>query len=476
MSIRITTGMVSNQYSKNLNRETYALNKAATTAYDYRAFEKPSDDPFLAAQTFQIRRELSLNDDYTSNIENVEGAASSAESTLQTVANVLTNAGSTSVLQGITGTSNQSDRDTIATELLTMRESIVTDMNAQYGNRYLFSGAGAYGDAPFSIDSSGNLLYRGINVDTGENTNGASTTVSYDYTDAGGATTTKSMQINFGAGIADQLNGYTVSIASVSDPTDSISVDASAKTITVNLQTDSTKTDLQNLLQGASGDTTFSDALTAAGITGISASDLQEINISNIDDTGSDKVQISNGASSSITDYVNLDDLANETAYVDIGLGMQTDSDGKVVDQSAYNSSMPGISYLGYGTTTEDGTSGIPNNVYSLMGKMADLLKDSSLSGTELTTAIKPYMDAFTNSQDNLETGLSTLGTKVNFLDSTNDYITDVNLSLNTKDENTEYVDSADAITNYSMQQYSYQAALQVGTNILQPTLLDFMK
>ena len=483
--MRITSGMMSSQYSQNLNRATYDLNRAATTAYDFRAFEKPSENPFLAAQTFQIRRQLALNENYSSNIENLKGAASSAQSTLQIVGNILANASDNSALKdllaGITGTSNQSDRNSIADTLLTMRDAIVSDMNAQYGNRYLFSGAGGYGVAPFSVDSNGNLLYRGINVDTGINTNGASVTVNYAYNG-----TDKTMQINFGAGIGAKLGGfqdggaevtgYQVSIAT-GQADNTVVLDTETNTISIGLKAGATKQDLQNLLQGVNADgtedSTFSDALSAAGIS-VSADDLSQITISNIDETGGDAVQ-AGSSSNAITNKVDLDALAHETTYVDIGLGMKTDADGNVVDQSAYNAAMPGISFLGYGMTTEEGVS-VPKNVYSLLGDMADILKNDSLVGEGLMDAMKPYMDSFSSSADELSSSLAKLGTNVNFLDSTNEFIDNVSLSLNTKDENVEFVDSADAITNYTMQQFSYTAALQIGTNILQSTLLDFMK
>ena len=569
--MRITSGMMSSQYSRNLNRATYDLNRAATTAYDFRAFEKPSENPFLAAQTFQIRRQLALNENYSSNIENLKGAASSAQSTLQIVGNILANASDNSALKdllaGITGTSNQSDRNSIADTLLTMRDAIVSDMNAQYGNRYLFSGAGGYGVTPFSVDADGNLLYRGVNVDTGVNTNGASLTVGYQY---GGGD--KSMQIDLGEGIGGKLNGYKLSLSTGTGATENaVSVDPDGKTIAITLKDGATKQDLQDLLQGAGGDTTFSDALNAAGVTDIGADDLSQVTVSGLDEPGvgneligtdlsavsggvsslsyknaggvsktlrinfggtsydgytvslstgasadavavdgdkksitikltdgttgaglesllqseigagvtvgmdaGDTISVSGSAvSAAATDVVDLDALAHETSYVDIGLGMKTGADGKVVDQSAYNAAMPGISFLGYGMTAD---TNVPKNVYSLLGDMADILKDDSLQGEDLMDAMKPYTDSFSSSRDELSSSLAKIGTNVNFLDSTNDFIDNVSLSLNTKDENVEFVDAADAITNYTMQQFSYTAALQIGTNILQSTLLDFMK
>ena len=40
----------------------------------------------------------------------------------------------------------------------------------------------------------------------------------------------------------------------------------------------------------------------------------------------------------------------------------------------------------------------------------------------------------------------------------------------------TEDVDMAQTITNYSMQQTVYQSALKAGAQIIQPSLLDFLR
>ncbi|WP_411676471.1 flagellar hook-associated protein FlgL [Caproicibacter sp.] len=471
--MRITTGMISSQYNKSLNLAFDRLNKAGIASTDFRQFEKPSDNPFLAGQAFQVRRQLDLNENYSSNIENLNGMISSADTAVQKIVNVFSNANNQSALEGINGATPQSARNTLADNLISMRDSLVSTMNAQYSNRYLFSGAGGEGEAPFTLDGSGNLLYRGINVDTGENTNGASTTVSYNYTDGGGKTTQKSMQIDFGTGIYDKLNGYTVSITS-GGGSNAVSVDAGAKTISITTQTGATKQDLQDLLQGAGGDTTFSSALSAAGVTGITSDDLSKISIGNLDETGGDAVQTST-SSTKITNMVDLDELAGETSYVDIGLGIKTDANGNVVDQSAFNAALPGISYLGYGMVTKDGTS-VPKNAYSLMTKMAATLKDSSLTGEQLMDTMKPYMDSFTDTQDTLFKANSELGNKETLLKSTSNYITNVNLNLQTRDESVESVDPATAFSNLAWEKFSYQAALQVSSSILQPTLLDFMK
>jgi flagellar hook-associated protein 3 len=474
MSIRITTGMIASGYNKNLNQSRFDLSKAQRQAYTYRAFEQVSDNPFAAGQTFQIRRATEMNEDYQSNLDNVQSAVTTAESTLQNVFSVLSNANSSGVLKAVNGTMNDTNRAEIATSLLKMRDTVLADMNQQYADEYLFAGAGT-SKAPFSTDADGNLLYRGINVDTGENTNGASATINYDYT-SGGSTEHKTMQINFGTGIKKQLDGYTLSIESGPAGSNfSTAVDTSAKTLKITVPAGTTKAGLQNYLNGSDtskGD--FGSTMNSA-IPGITASSISGITIDSVAAAGGnaapgvegDIVQPSTGGGS-ISSYVDLNSLANEKVYVDIGLGLKSDA----IDQTAYNAALPGINFLGYGMNSNN----VSKNAYNQLTKMANILKNSTNTGTALTNEMSPYMDAFTDSINNFTVQQAEVGTKMNFLTSTDSYLTAANTNLQAKDENVEYVDPSDAIMNYYMQQYSYQAALQTGNSILQPTLLDFMK
>ncbi len=69
-----------------------------------------------------------------------------------------------------------------------------------------------------------------------------------------------------------------------------------------------------------------------------------------------------------------LTDLTNDPVLVDIGLGMGVDpSTGKIDPQSAFNKSMPGISFIGSGKDAN----GTPQNVCSLLTQVAGVLKTS---------------------------------------------------------------------------------------------------
>lgn len=351
--MRITPQMMLSRYKSDVSDAYASLAKAMRHAYDYRAFDRPSDDPLAATQTFDIHWQTDLNSDYAANISNLQGEANTADKILMNVESILTQANSTTALKSINGDINAENRGNLANQLLSYRDSIIAQMNTKYADNYLFSGSG--GTTPFQLvkdpggdPSKDKLYYRGVDVDTGKMKDGSTPTV-------------------------------------------------------------------------------------------------------------------------------NLDQLAGEKVYVDIGLGM-TVTNGVVDEQSAYNKAMTGISYLGYGQNSD----GIPNNLCSILSKVAGILKGSTnettLSKSELAQ-ITQYTDAFSVSHDHLISGQSQLGNNIkNVLNSTSSYISQMNDSLTEKDDKVEYVDYTDAIEDYYRQLYCYNASLKVGEQVVQQSLIDYLK
>ena len=385
--MRITSQMMLSQYTSDVSDAYASMSKAMRHAYDYRAFDLPSDDPLAASQTFEIHSEISQNSDYASNISNVKGEVTSGETVLQNIDSMLSSANSTTTLQAVSGTMNASNRSSLADQLLSYRDSIVSQLNTKYADSYVFSGSGS-GSQPFELVESSDtdhpendkLYYRGVNVDTGLTKTEETTAAGYTQT----------------------INDSSTSTAD--------------------------KTTAQTAL----------DTLNATGTS-------------------------------------RLKELSSDKVYVDIGLGMTVDASGNVNDQSAYNKSMPGISYVGYG---ED-SNGTPQNVCSLLSKIAGVLKGSSsetsLSTSELSTITK-YTTAFSTTQSKCQAGQTELGNKLKFISSTSDYISSTSTNLSERDNDVEYVDSYDAIEDYYQQLFCYNAALKVGGEILQQSLMDYIK
>lgn len=343
--------MMMDSYRNDVGDAFASMDKAMQRTIDYRKFERPSDDPLSASQTFDVHWQMRMNDNYATNITDLQGNITTAEKILQNVDTLLTNADNNDRLKAVNGDMNSDNRKVLADQLTQMRDEIVSQMNSTYSGNYLFGGSNNT-DAPFRIvhDSKlgDQLYYRGINVDTGKLADGSAPKVS-------------------------------------------------------------------------------------------------------------------------------LDELMKDKSYIDIGLGMKVNSDGSIDPQSAFNSSMPGIAYLGYGTDA----SGNPKNVCSLLTKIAGVLQSSSnetsLSTSELNT-IQNYVDTYRTSHTGLQNGQAEIGQRLQFLDGTSNYITDVDLNLQSKDNEVEFVSPYDAIKSFYSQSYCYSAALKVGSQVLQQSLMDYLK
>lgn len=341
--------MMLSSYKSDVSDAYASLNKAMRHAYDYRAFDRPSDDPLAASQTFDIHFQMDGNADYASNISDLQGTTASADKILQNIWSTVSEADSHEIKQAMDGTMNGSNRSILADHLISLRDDIVSQMNTKYGDSYIFGGSNQT-QPPFEMISD-QLYYRGVNVDTGK--------------------------------LKDGVTNSAVPLATLADP---------------------------------------------------------------------DK----------------------DSTYVDIGLGINFTDDGKINSQSVFNSSMPAISYLGYG-----GGADTPKNVCSVLTELATTLK-AGASADKLSDGdrakLTGYADALKGGESSLLAGQAKLGAKTQFLNSIGQYTDDVKLSLSEKDNKVEYMDYRDAITNLYSQQQCYNAALKVGSQILQQSLMDYLK
>lgn len=162
-----------------------------------------------------------------------------------------------------------------------------------------------------------------------------------------------------------------------------------------------------------------------------------------------------------------LDKLANETINIDLGLGMTFDGDGELNTDTVFDMSMSGIKFMGYGGTDDN-----PENLYNLIGKIKDELRNPDFS----IDKISPYIDRFEEQKKQVLVHITDIGAKTNYLDFLKTRNEDNQFNLNKKLLEVEFEDPAEAIVNFKMQEYSYNAALSMGNRILQNSFIDFMK
>jgi len=341
--MRITMGMMSNRYVRNLGKSETLMNYKYDQAVTGRRFFKGSEDPVGAIKAYKLRREYKSTEMYANNASDAKSFLTIAESNLKEISDNLGIA-YTSSLKGITGTMGKEDREIVAKEMDNLQNSILSALNGKFEDRYVFGGT-SRNEKPFSTDSSGNLLYKGINVNDGTN-----------------------------------------NLTPAKTPAEGLAI---------------------------------------------------------------------------------LEELKNETVNIDIGLGIEYDSSGVVKNSSVFNLSIPGIKFMGFGTDN----SGIPKNVFSLVGEIKEQLRSDDFS----IEKIQPYIEKFSVQKNEVLIGVTDIGAKTNYLDFITLRNEDYQFDLDERLANVEYLDSAEAITDFKMQKYSYDAALAMGNQILQKSFIDFM-
>jgi flagellar hook-associated protein 3 FlgL len=111
------------------------------------------------------------------------------------------------------------------------------------------------------------------------------------------------------------------------------------------------------------------------------------------------------------------------------------------------------------------------DNIYSVMDSLYNaLVNDASAS------ELGQYIAKLQGCQSNVLTTEATVGGMINRLELLQDRYEQEDLTFKELKSNVEDVDIAEAYMNYSMAQTVYSAALQVGTQVIQASILDYLK
>ncbi|MBK7425048.1 MAG: flagellar hook-associated protein FlgL [Propionivibrio sp.] len=152
--MRISTSQIYDAGALNIQRNQSALYKLQNQLSTGRRVLTPEDDPVAAAQALIVTQSLEVNAQQVENQGNAGSQLGLVDSQLSSLTDLLQNVRERVVQAGNTGTLNNSDRQTIATELESRLSEMLGIANSQNGSGdYLFSGyQGA--TRPFAINAA----------------------------------------------------------------------------------------------------------------------------------------------------------------------------------------------------------------------------------------------------------------------------------------------------------------------------------
>lgn len=175
-------------------------------------------------------------------------------------------------------------------------------------------------------------------------------------------------------------------------------------------------------------------------------------------------------------DFATLAKMSNESQYIDIGSGLNNNSNGSFNTASAFDSAISGIDIIGFGVDAD----GDPKNAVSLIKQLSEIYKRcDSTSGEYANEQDKNNADRLTKKLDKSLSEVTNKWTDLDgqagFLKTNKDLLTTNADTLKEQILGLEQADLADAITDFSWAQYCYNSALKVGNSILSQSLIDYM-
>jgi flagellar hook-associated protein 3 FlgL len=170
--MKISTSLYFDRATQQLGGVQSRLTKVQEQLSTGLQIVKPSDAPDKASLVTRLESELARQSGYQDTLKAVNVRLTAEETALKNTSDVMFRIKELSV-QAANDTLGLQDRQSIALELGSLREQILSLANSQDSNgNYLFSGSRA-GEEAFSKDSSGRILYQGdharMKVNVGDN-------------------------------------------------------------------------------------------------------------------------------------------------------------------------------------------------------------------------------------------------------------------------------------------------------------------
>ena len=187
--------------------------------------------------------------------------------------------------------------------------------------------------------------------------------------------------------------------------------------------------------------------------------------------------QVLKADGTAMTNEEMLAQWSNEHLYVDVGIGFEVDGTGNVVDSTAFDSAISGIDFIGGYGVDENGD---PKNIVSIMLRAAEVFKDYNEDTGEWGSVgnledAKNLVDKFSQAQSALSNQHVALETQAKYLQTNQTQLESTFYSLNTELNSVEKIDEVEAILTLVSAQTSYNAALQVGANVVPQSLMDYL-
>ena len=420
--MRITSSMMMRRYGSNIAMNTARLDKNGLQVSTFRKFQRGSEDPMSALKAMQVRRQLTELNQVTRNLDVAEHWLAQTEVAAMAIKDCIDKAVLLTI-QGRNDTLHEDDRLIIAHQLKSIQKELLQTLNTQVAGKYLFGDANT----------------KGIVEDLGEadvEVLGPPFSAIFDYPGAFVEERDNRVNVNPDLDVNDPTTWwYEKEVVFINyDDGDYENGFLDTKLVRENLWIYTNEMPLyynsRNLYE--------------------------EDNINNI-----------------------LDNIKH--VYLDLGLGLRFDDNDEIIPYTVFDTYISGVEFIGVGK----------NNVYNLIGELADAFKDNNMKAIDgylngdlgsLPDYIDPdgleagIFQRLQKAQLNALIGITTVGERANFIEYLQDRNRDSIFLAESMQSKLEVIQPDKAIMDFKMQEVVYQACLQMGNYILQPSLMSYLK
>ncbi len=160
--MRITNSMMIDNLLSNINGGLTRLNKYNSQLSTNRKITRLSDDPVGVLNSMNARQKLNMCNQFKDNLTSARNWVDQSESALMDMEDVVIKI-KENVIDAASGTKTDSDKANIGILVGELKDHLLQMCNSTVGDKYIFAGYNST-KAPFSVDSSGNVLYNGIDL------------------------------------------------------------------------------------------------------------------------------------------------------------------------------------------------------------------------------------------------------------------------------------------------------------------------
>jgi flagellar hook-associated protein 3 FlgL len=159
MSARITDGMEANLLITNIESDLSSLDRTQNELSTGLLIQQPSDNPYGTALSLNLDSQISAIQDYTTNITDGTAWSETASASMQSIYQMGQTV-QTLIVEGASGTLNQSDRADMAAQVDQMIDGIKEAADTQLNGNYIFAGT-ATTTQPWAVGTGASNTFNG---------------------------------------------------------------------------------------------------------------------------------------------------------------------------------------------------------------------------------------------------------------------------------------------------------------------------